>query len=102
MALAPVGTREWDIGDVMRTTAKFKVSGVLTDPTTLQFKFKTPAGVSTTYTYGTSVQVVKDETGVYHVDLPLSEDGDWKYRWVSTGTAAGAAERRVYVKSSEF
>jgi len=102
MAVAPIGTREWDIGDVCQTTVQFKVGGVLTDPTTIQFRQKTPAGVATTYTYGSDTEIVRDGVGIYHFDISLSASGDWKYRWASTGTAAGATERRVYVKQSEF
>lgn len=97
-----IGTREYDVGDVVRTRATFKVGNQETDPTTVQFKFKTPAGVTTTYTYGVGGQVVRDGHGHYYVDLPLNASGDWSYRWVSTGTAAGAIERRILVKPTEF
>lgn len=98
----PIANREYDEGDTVRTTATFKVGGVLTDPSTLVLKYKTPAGVITTKTFGTDAEVVKDSVGVYHFDLTLSAQGDWWYRWQSTGTAAGVKERRVYVRPSEF
>lgn len=100
--MPPIGMREYDVGDVVRTTATFKVGGVLTDPTVLSFKFKTPAGVTTTKVYGIDIEVVKDSVGVYHYDVSLSASGVWSYRWVSTGTAAGASERKMLVKTSEF
>ena len=100
--MAPIGMREYDVGDVVRTTAKYRVSGVLTDPTILSFKFKTPAGVTTTKVYGVDLDVVKDSVGVYHYDVSLATSGVWAYRWVSTGTAAGAVERKMLVKTSEF
>lgn len=98
----PIANREYDEGDVVRITATLKVSGVLTDPGTLRFKYKNPAGTITTKVYGTDVDLVKDSVGTFHFDLTLSTQGTWWYRWESTGTAAGAKERRIQVRPSEF
>lgn len=99
---APIGTREYDVGDVVRTTATFKVGGVPTDPTAVTFKYKKPDGTIVTKIYGTDSEVVKDSTGTYHFEISVTASGSWSYRWASTGTAAGASERKFLVRASEF
>lgn len=89
----------YDNGDLVRCTGNFQTGGVDVDPTTVSFKFKTPAGVVTTYTYPASAQLVKDSTGDYHVDLSANEDGQWWFRFESTGTGQAASEQAFYVKS---
>lgn len=98
----------YDVHDHPRITVKFYVSGVLTDPTTLVFKFhRSDANdqnplADTTYTYGVGGEIVKDSTGVYHVDIDLTASGVYHYQWLSTGTAAGADEGKFTVNPSAF
>lgn len=101
MANAPMSPRSYDVGDVVRSTATFKVAGVLTDPTTVTFKYKSPSGTIVTKTYALS-EVTKDSTGIYHYDFTVDAAGTWFYRWISTGTAAGASEVQIQVRKSEF
>lgn len=91
----------YDKGDLVRVSAAFATSaGVATDPTTVKFSFTDPAGTTTTYTYSTDVQLVKDSTGNYHVDIDASSTGNWLYRFFSTGTGQAAAEGEFFVKSN--
>jgi hypothetical protein len=60
---------------------------VPTDPTTVSLTIVSPAGVSTTYTYG-AAQITRTGTGVYTKDIACTEDGIWQYVWVGTGTAS--------------
>lgn len=101
MANTTLSGRTYDIGDSVRTTATFKVGGVLTDPTTITLKYKNPAGTTVTKTYALS-DVVKDSTGVYHFDFTTDTAGTWFYRWEGTGAAKGAAEVQIQVRASEF
>jgi hypothetical protein len=101
MANAPLSPRSYDVGDVVRATASFKVGGVLTDPSTITFKYKNPTGTIATKLYSLG-EVTKDSTGIFHYDLPVDAAGTWYYRWSSTGTAAGAAEVQMQVRESEF
>jgi uncharacterized protein YfaS (alpha-2-macroglobulin family) len=90
-------------GDVARVTGAFKDSaGAAIDPTTVKFKFTTPAGVTTIYVFGTDGQLVKDSTGNYHVDLNANEAGIWFYRWESSGTGQAAQEGQFTVEPSGF
>jgi hypothetical protein len=65
-------------------------------------KYKTPRGVTTTLTYGVDVALVKDSTGNYHVDVDVTEAGQWWVRFYSTGTNQAAAEDFFLVQTSQF
>jgi hypothetical protein len=75
---------------------------VLTDPTTIKFKYITPAGTETTLVYGTDAALVRSGTGVYYVDLLLDTAGTWMLRWVGTGAATAADEFSVRVEQTAF
>lgn len=92
----------YDVGDLIRCSITIKVSDTLTNPTTLKFKVKNPAGTITTYTYGTDAELVRDSTGAYHIDISATQAGTYRYRWESTGTAAGAEEGAFVVNESYF
>jgi len=88
----------YDIGDLVRCSAAFTtLAGVAIDPTALVFKFTNPAGTTTTYTYGTDPQVIRDSTGNYQVDLSVSTAGLWLYWFEATGTAQAVEEGSFYV-----
>jgi hypothetical protein len=93
--------KEWDVGETVRSTVQIKVKGVLTDPGTLSFSFKSPAGVTTTKTMPDAV-IVKEGVGVYSATFSLNAAGTWAYRWATTGAGAGATERTVNVRTSAF
>lgn len=88
------------VGQQIRITVRFAASDTLTDPTAIIFKFKKPNGTITTYTHGTDAQLVKDSTGIYHVDLTLDAEGEWAYRWEGTGALVAADQRTVAVDKS--
>lgn len=90
-------------GDLPRLTALFKNSaGTATDPTTVRFKYTTPAGATTTLVYGVDGALVKDSTGNYHVDLSLTAAGMWFYRWEGEGTVQSVQEGELTVEPSGF
>lgn len=77
----------YDIGDLVRITGDLATAaGVAIDPTALVCKVLSPAGTTTTYTYGTTAFPIRDGTGEYHVDVTPTEEGDWYYSFTSTGT----------------
>jgi len=93
----------YDIGDVVRCSAAFTdADGAAADPTTLTFRWQTPAGVEASYVYGTDDELVKDGTGNYHVDLTIDNDGVWYHRFEGTGTNVAAAESYFVIQQSEF
>jgi len=89
------------IGDLEVVTGEFLIAKQRTDPTTVKVKWKTPAGVVTTWTYLTNSEVVKDAVGYYHANLNLTEAGTWNYRWEGTGTAQGANQDSFIVDASK-
>jgi hypothetical protein len=92
----------YDIGDLVRCTGTFASSGTNVNPDAIMFKVKTPAGVVTTLTYGTDAALVRDSTGVYHVDVSVAEAGEYEYRFWSTGTGQAASEGQFVVKATLF
>jgi hypothetical protein len=63
-------------------------AGTLTDPTTVQITVRDPAGTTTTYTYGTDSEVVKDATGEYRAVFEVDTAGQWEYTWLTSGGIA--------------
>jgi len=88
----------YDLGDVVRQTGSFTNSaGAAADPTGVTFSYTDPAGTTTSLVYPTDAALVKDSTGVYHVDITASTEGIWRWRWLSTGTGAASTEGQFAV-----
>lgn len=79
-------------GDLVRVSATFETSGIPTDPTTVVFKYKSPSGAITTWTFGVNSQVVKDGLGIYRADIDVNAGGTWYFRWEGTGAVQGAIQ----------
>lgn len=85
---------EFVIGQEITSTVKFrnKTTGALVDPTTVIWKWRTPSGVETTYTYGVDSEVTKTGTGEYVGTITILEYGTHASKWKGTGAAVGADE----------
>jgi hypothetical protein len=93
----------YHVGDKVRCTGTFETAaGTDTDPSAVFFKVETPSGTETTYTYGTDAALVKSATGIYYVDVSITEAGTWHYRFYSTGTGQAAGEESFKAKDSFF
>lgn len=90
----------YETGQKVRCAVVFTVSGVATDPTTVTAKIKDPSGNTTTYVYGAGVDVVKDSTGNYHIDVTTDEAGEWFFRFEGTGTCVAVEESSFRSRSS--
>jgi hypothetical protein len=80
---------QWDVNDAPRLQATFRNdSGALVDPSTVALRVLAPSGVVTNYSYAAAT-LTKLSTGVYATEVPLTEAGQWFYRWESStpGTA---------------
>lgn len=77
-------------------------AGALGDPSTVTFKFRSPAGLVTIWIYGADFQVVRESLGVYHADIDAQSDGLWTYRWQSTGNIQASRERSFAIRASVF
>lgn len=92
------------IGERLRFTGPFLnlLTNTLSDPTTVSVIVKAPpafTGVETTYVYGTDVEVVKDKTGQYHIDITFDIAGDWAVRFKGAGAVVAANEYLVKVSA---
>ena len=89
------------IGSTWRTKARFKVAGVLTDPTTVTLNIKVPVGTETAYTYG-AAEITKEATGLYYKDIVITTAGRHVARWEGSGTVPDAVEHYIDVPPSFF
>ena len=92
------------IGALIRLSATFTdAAGALADPGTVTFKIRAGvAGTVTTYQYGIDVALVRDGSGLYHVDYPAVSDGLISYRFAGGGANTAAAEDAFSVDVSRF
>jgi hypothetical protein len=98
-----VAITQRDIGDGVRLTGTFTdIAGAAADPTAVTFRMKEPDDTVTVYVYLTDGELVKDSTGVYHVDWTLLQDGDHYWRMEGTGAVIAAAEGYVRVRNSQI
>lgn len=88
-------------GSTIRLTATFVVGGSNTDPTTVTLKLENPSGTQTTYTYAAG-QIVRSAKGIYYRDVTPDAVGEWTYRYIGTGDAAGVAETTFRITPSEI
>ena len=89
----------YKLGQKVRCTVTFTVDGVLTNPTTVTAKIKDPSGNVTTYVYGTDAALVRDSTGVYHVDVVTDKKRQWHFRFEGTGTCTAVEESAFGVRT---
>lgn len=91
------------VGQQVRVWARFvDADGDVVDPTVIMLKYATPAGETTTLTYGENVAVVREATGEYYAEFVATQPGAWRYRWESSGAITAAAEGHFQVLRSAF
>jgi hypothetical protein len=84
---------DYVVGEQPRFPAHFRLGAVFTDPTTIKFIFQRPGDASpTVYLYGTNPELVREAPGKYYVDLFLNIEGQWAWRFESTGTVVSAKQ----------
>ena len=93
--------KTYDKNDRLRLWGLFQVAGVDTDPTTITLKIKTPAAVTTTYTYALG-EITKSATGRYYRDVTLDQVGVWYYRFEGAGAVISAGEENFTVRATQF
>lgn len=91
------------VGNLVRVSVVFtNTAGAAVDPTVVKCLVRTPAGVTTTLTYGTDAALIKATTGSYYLDVDASSEGIWYYRFYSTGTGQAAADGAFAISDSVF
>lgn len=79
------------VGDTVKLTNTFKVSGTATDPTSVTLTVTDPSGNDTTPSPTNSA------TGVYTYDLAVDEAGVWIVKWEGDSPAADVSVSTVTV-----
>ena len=78
----------YDIGDTPHIEETFRdLNGALTDPAVVSFDIVNPNRTKTTYLYP-STELTKVSPGVYAIDPPLTQYGQYGWKW--NGTGAGS------------
>ncbi len=92
------------VGNTLRLKATFTNTDTqqATDPTDVRVTILEADGISTTFIYLTDVEVIKEDTGIYYIDIDVDKAGTWRYRWATTDTGLLAAfENRIEVLTSD-
>lgn len=66
------------------------ISGVLIDPTTLNFTITEPTGSSFTYVYGVDSEVARESLGVFYAEYTVTLTGVYRYSWQALGNVVAA------------
>lgn len=94
----PINQSRYHLDNVGRLACTFATpAGVAVDPTTVSLTVKTPT-TETTYVYGEDAEMQRSEAGSYFADIDLDEEGQWWYRWHSTGSGKAADENPLFVE----
>ena len=98
---------QWIRGNKPRVKIEFlQADGTGLDPDNLKFKYKDLEGVETVYVYGTDPELVRDDEGKFHVDVPIDTTrtkGKVYCRWEARDAdqvVLAAAECTLEVKSN--
>ena len=89
----------------IRIEAQVKLrDGTLTNPTGIRFLITDPADITTTYVYGTNIQLKRDVgvTGIYYVEYLAATSGRYKYTWEASGTIQAAFKSFFEVDDSRW
>ena len=72
------------------------------DPVTVECHISDPDGTKTSYVYGTDDELVRDETGLYHLELTPESVGEWTFRWETTSPDTACRDRTFTVVETIF
>ena len=96
----------FNYGELIRITAAFLTStGSMTiDPSTVKGQYHARAlGITTTYTYPTSPELVRGGSGNYYFDIDTNESsGVYNWKIFSTGSGQASAEGKFYIRPQQF
>jgi hypothetical protein len=92
-------------GQLVTLSCTFTVSGVPTDPTTVNASIRFNTASATTYTYPTSsanTALMRDLSGVYHFDFVPVSAGTYFYRFQGYTSCVAAEEGSFDCASARF
>lgn len=95
--------KTYDIGDVAVLEAEWKdVNGEYADPDVVAFSATLPDGTALAYVYGVDAELVYDDVGKYHVDLPITLPGFYQYHFSSENPATPGVESTLQAGADEW
>ncbi len=86
-------------GATVTLSVALEVKGVPTDPGDVTLSYKAPGQTGVTTVPNASLN--HDGYGLFSYALVVTTAGEWHYRFVSTGAAAGSAESEFQVNRLE-
>ena len=92
-------------GDVVRVKGEFYRStstASYINPDATYGAYIDVSGTTTSYTYATSTQLVLESTGTFYFDITTTGQGDYHYRFWSTGGGAAADWSTFRVQGDPF
>lgn len=93
---------EFILGQRPRFQHLFYLGKTLTDPTAVKFIYKRPSDDDpTVLVYGADVDLIRESTGKYYVDLLLDDAGLWKWRFESSGVVDNADQGEFEVAAED-
>ena len=93
----------YDIGDRVKIEAMFRDDdGNPADPDTIVLGLRQPDGTRVVHDYSDPGQspLVREEAGHYSYVMTAAQTGKHSFRWLATGTGAGADEGYFWVRLS--
>ena len=78
-------------GQLVTLQASFAVSGIATDPTTVNLFVQAPSGATL------NPSPTRITAGVYQYPLTLSQTGLWSYRWEANGAVQTDGQQTIIV-----
>jgi hypothetical protein len=93
----------YDVGDLVPIHGQLmQANGSPLDPSNAYCQVRPPDGVLQTFQHGVDSSMIRDDVGLYHVDVTAHIAGTWFFRFYSTGTGQGSEEGSFYVEPSQF
>lgn len=91
----------YEIGDLAVVSVAFTdTNNNPADPTAVTLIVQAPDNTQATYTDLTTPAVVRNSTGNYSLNLPISESGTYLYRWTGTGALQAVVEGTLTVQAT--
>lgn len=72
------------------------------DPAQLSLLARYGSAPESAYTYGVDAEITRVSQGRYRADIPLTQGGQFHFRWVVAGASDGAVEGIIVVRGSRF
>lgn len=88
----------YELGQLVTLSVEFRnAAGTLVDPTSVKFRLQKPDNSIVELVYPTDGALQKTSTGKYFTDYTPATAGAYTYRFIGTGAAVAAKQRKFNV-----